>query len=132
MAKPSEEEYTRALYYFQNKNGTARAVKLAGYLKVSKAGVSEMLSALSRRGLVKAKRYAPARLTARGLALAKKMTFKHRVLESFLSEKLHMPPGRIHEEASRLEHAISDDASYRLYEMLGKPKLDPHGQPISP
>mgnify|MGYP001595209911 CR=1 FL=1 len=132
MGKSAAEEYLRAFYYLQKKNGVAKASELASYLGVSKAGVSEMLSALSSRGLMKAKRYAPARLTARGLALAKKMTFKHRVLESFLSEKLHMPSDKIHEEASRLEHAISDDASHRLYEMLGKPRRDPHGQPINP
>lgn len=131
MEDRAAEEYVRAFYYLQKK-GKARSSELARYLKVSEAGVSEMLRTLSKRGLVKVRRYSPALLTRKGAGLARKMTFKHRVLESFLSEKLRMPPGRVHEEASRLEHAISDDASYRLYEMLGKPRRDPHGQPINP
>ena len=125
------EEYIRAFYYLEKKNGQARASELARYLGVSKAGVSEMLRSLARRGLVRVKKYSPARLTPRGSALARKMTFKHRVLESFLSGKLHMPLGNVHEEASRLEHAISDDAVMRLYRLLGRPKKDPHGSRIS-
>ncbi|MEM2138123.1 MAG: metal-dependent transcriptional regulator [Candidatus Anstonellaceae archaeon] len=130
MESTSAEEYARAFYYLQKKNGIARVSELARYLGVSKAGVSEMLSFMSKKGLMKTKRYAPASLTSAGLRLAKKMTFRHRVLEYFLSEKLGMPANRIHAEASRLEHAISDDAVERIYSMMGKPKYDPHGSPI--
>lgn len=130
MAKSTEEEYVRAFYYLEKKNGAARASDLAAYLGVSKAGVSEMLSSLSGKGLVKARRYSQARLTPRGLTLARKMTFKHRVLELFLSKKLGFAPEAVHEEASRLEHAASDETVRRLYLMLGRPKRDPHGSPI--
>ncbi len=130
MRNETAEEYLRAFYYLQQKNGIARASELARYLGISKAGVSEMIASLGERGLVKAKKYAPASLTRRGASIAKKMTFRHRVLEFFLSEKLGMPTSAVHDEASRLEHAISDDAVARLYKMLGKPKRDPHGSPI--
>lgn len=132
MESQTAEEYLRALYYLQEKNGTAKASQLADYLGISKAGVSEMLRVLGKKGLLRARPYSPARLTSQGLCLAKKMTFRHRVLEFFLSRKLGMPPGRVHEEASRMEHAISDDATRRLYLMLGRPKQDPHGSPIIP
>jgi len=131
MGKATEEEYLRAFYYLERKNGAARASDLAAYLRISKAGVSEMLRSLSMRGLLKAKPYAPAKLTQKGLQLAKKMTFKHRVLEVFLSRKLRIPPERVHEEASRMEHAVSDSTLRRLYEFLGRPKYDPHGSLIS-
>ncbi len=130
MVKSTEEEYVRAFYYLKKKNGTARASDLAEYLGISKAGVSEMLVSLSKKGLVRTRRYTPAKLTARGLSLARKMTFKHRVLELFLSKKLGFSSDRVHEEASRLEHAASDETVRRLYLLLGKPKRDPHGQPI--
>ncbi len=130
MENKAAEEYIRAFYYLQKKRGKAQSSELARYLKVSKAGVSEMLRTLSRRGLVKVRRYSPARLTAKGADLARKMTFKHRVLELFLVKKLRLPEDRVHDEASNLEHAISDDAIMRLYRLLGRPKRDPHGQPI--
>ncbi|MEM2137663.1 MAG: metal-dependent transcriptional regulator [Candidatus Anstonellaceae archaeon] len=130
MGSETAEEYLRAFYYLQQKNGQARASELARYLGISKAGVSEMLASLGKNGFVKAKKYAPATLTSKGASIARKMTFRHRVLEYFLSEKLRMPIDRIHDEASRLEHAISDDAVKRIYAMMGKPKYDPHGSPI--
>ena len=131
MSKSTEEEYLRAFYYLKQKRGVARISDLASYLGVSKAGVSEMLSSLSERGLVRAKRYVRPNLTPRGLQVARKMTFKHRVLEVFLAKKLAIPPKRVHEEASRMEHAVSDATLKRLYEFLGRPKYDPHGSPIS-
>lgn len=130
MGKATEEEYLRAFYYLEKKNGVARSTDMASYLKISKAGVSEMLRSLSMRGLLTAKPYAPAKLTQKGLSLAKRMTFKHRVLETFLFEKLGVPAKSVHEEASRMEHAVSDSTLRRLYEFLGRPKTDPHGSPI--
>lgn len=130
MENERAEEYMRAFYYLQQKKGTARSSELASYLGISKAGVSEMLISLSRKGLVKVKKYSPAALTRKGVSLARKMTFRHRVLECFLSEKLGIPPAKVHGEASRLEHAVSDDTVRRIYTFLGKPSRDPHGSPI--
>ncbi len=89
-----------------------------------------MLVFLDRAGLVKRRRYGLASLTRRGRSLARKMTFKHRVLESFLSKKLGMRASLVHREACALEHAASDDVIARLYKFLGRPSADPHGQPI--
>jgi DtxR family Mn-dependent transcriptional regulator len=130
MRSETAEEYLRAFYYLQQKNGQARSSELARYLGISKAGVSEMIASLGKNGFVRAKKYSPATLTRKGATMARKMTFRHRVLECFLSEKLHMPINNIHDEASRLEHAISDDAVERIYAMMGRPKYDPHGSPI--
>lgn len=131
MGSKSEEDYVRALYYLRTKNGSAQSSQLASYLGVSKPGVSEMLGRLDKSGLVKKHFYGEATLTRKGLQLARKMTFRHRVLESFLSSSLKVPSGRVHAEACALEHAISDDTARRLYLLLGKPSSDPHGQPIN-
>lgn len=130
MANATVEEYMRAFYFLEKKNGVARSSELAKYMGISKAGVSEMLSSLSARGLLKVKRYSPAELTSKGRTLAKKMTFKHRVLETFLSKKLGFASARVHQEATKLEHASSDEVIERMYLLLGRPKRDPHGQPI--
>ncbi|VVB70082.1 Transcriptional regulator MntR [uncultured archaeon] len=132
MTKATEEEYLRVIYYLKNQKGLVRTSDLADYLKISKAGVSEMMQSLSSRGLVKIQSYSPVNLTKKGLILARKMTFKHRVLETFLSKKLGFPENKIHEEASLLEHAASDEMINKLYSFLGKPKKDPHGKPIVP
>ena len=131
MSGMTAEEYLRAFYYLQNRNGVARASALARYLGVSKAGVSVMFSSLSKKGLLKAEKYLPAKLTPKGLRIARRMTFRHRVLESFLSGKLRLPAGMVHAEASRMEHAVSDSTVERIYMLIGRPKRDPHGQPIA-
>lgn len=131
MAKTAQEDYVRASFYLWQKRGMLSQSELASYLGISKAGVSGMMRMLSKKGLVKKAPYAKPQLTRKGKALAKKMTFKHRLLELFLASKLKMPATRVHAEACRLEHALSDDAAGRLYKFLGKPKKDPHGSPIS-
>ena len=130
MAKTAQEDYTRAFSYLEKKRGKLSQSELASYLGVSKAGVSEMMRMLCKKGLVKKSPYKAPSLTAKGETLAKKMTFKHRILEHFLASKLKMPAKNVHAEACRLEHALSDDAARRLYNFLGKPKKDPHGSPI--
>jgi len=122
----------RAFLYLQKKRGMLSQSELASYLGISKAGVSEMMHILSKKGLVKKAAYKPPALTKKGEALAKKMTFKHRLIEHFLASKLKMPAKKVHKEAEMLEHALSDDAAGRLYKFLGKPKKDPHGSPICP
>ncbi len=132
MRSETTEEYLRAILYLEGKNGVARQAQLAEYLGISKAGVSETLSALSARDLVAQEKYSPIALTKKGRRIASRMTFKHRVLEYFLASRLHVPKLKVHEEASRIEHAISDETVNRLYSFLGSPKRDPHGSPITP
>ena len=130
MRSETAEEYLRAILFLRQKRGVARASELAKYLNISKAGVSESLHSLSSAGLAKQAPYGPIHLTPKGQRLASKMTFKHRVIELFLAKTLHLPKGDVHDEASKLEHAASDETVRRLYSFLGKPKRDPHGQPI--
>ena len=58
------------------------------------------------------------------------MVRRHRLLETFLHRSLRMPLERLHAEAERIEHVISDDVALRIAKMLGHPKADPHGHPI--
>jgi DtxR family Mn-dependent transcriptional regulator len=70
------------------------------------------------------------RLTGRGRTEALRVIRRHRLVETFLVDVLGMPPDAVHQEAHRLEHALSDEVVERLDAWLGRPARDPHGQPI--
>jgi DtxR family Mn-dependent transcriptional regulator len=107
-----------------------RSVDLTRVLNLSKNTVAITLQKLSAAGLVKMERYGKVKLSQKGAKIARKMNFKHRVIETFLFSKLKMDKKRIHEEACGLEHWASDDMIERLYTFIGKPKADPHGREI--
>jgi DtxR family transcriptional regulator, Mn-dependent transcriptional regulator len=109
-----------------------RAAALARYLNVSRVSVSKAKRLLEAGGLLEAERAPsePLRLSARGKKLAVAMVRRHRVLETFLHRSLRVPLERIHAEAERIEHVISDDVALRIAALLGNPPSDPHGHPI--
>ena len=83
-----------------------------------------------RDGLVVPDKYSSIKLTARGRKVAQAITFKHRILEVFLHSTLKIPRGKVHAEAHRLEHGVSDEVAKKLHRFLGSPKRDPHGMKI--
>ena len=130
MESASKEDYLRAVYHLMEENNEVRSVDLADYLNVTKPSVSEMLKGLNKEGLVQYKKYSKVELTGKGQKIAKKLTFKHRIIESFLKNMLRINKKKIHAEAHSLEHAFSDESISRLSRLLGNPKFDPHGKPI--
>lgn len=126
----TREDYLRAIYSL-GQGTEVKPVEISKYLKLSKQTVTERLQELSKDGFVKYKRYGSASLTSAGLQIAKRLTYKHRVIESFLYTLLKQPKDKIHEEAHRLEHAFSDKSIKALHNLLGKPKSDPHGSEIN-
>lgn len=120
----------RGMYHLMEEEGSIRSVDLADYLNITKPSVSEMLRELNREGLVQYKKYSRLKFTSKGQKIAKKLTFKHRIIESFLKGVLKIRSNDIHDEAHRLEHAFSDESISRLSRLLGNPKTDPHGKPI--
>src|SRR5690606_20273498 len=89
-----------------------------------------MLKRLSEAGLVEHTRYYGARLTEDGTANAIRTIRRHRVLERFLVDVLGYTWDRVHEEAERLEHVVTDELIDRMAAVLGEPDADPHGAPI--
>ena len=89
-----------------------------------------MFGRLQEMGLVEYERYRGASLTERGRAEALRLVRRHRLIETFLLEHLGYDWQEVHEEAERLEHAVSDGFTERLAEFLGHPDRDPHGDPI--
>lgn len=127
----AREDYVKAIYQL-GAAGPVRAAALARYLNVSRVSVSKAKRQLEAEGLLVSQSgpLAPLRLSLRGERLAVAMVRRHRVLETFLHRALHVPLERIHAEAERIEHVISDDVALRIAALLGHPRSDPHGHPI--
>lgn len=103
---------------------------LAEALAVVPGTVTTMVKALADEGLVVHQPRYGVRLTDEGRSVALNVLRKHRLVETFLVNVLKMDWAKVHQEAERLEHAISDEVLDRLDALLGHPGADPHGDPI--
>jgi DtxR family Mn-dependent transcriptional regulator len=128
----STEEYLEALYRLEREGPGFSTSALASELGVAPASVSGMLKKLASDGYIEHRARGEAKLTRSGLTVAVRVMRRHRLAECFLTEILGMPWDEVHEEACRLEHAISDRVEARLIAVLGDPKMCPHGHPIPP
>jgi len=122
-------DYLKAVWVVAG-TGVASTSELSARLSVSPASVTDMLKRLQRMRLVEYERYRGASLTEVGRIEAMRMVRRHRLIEAFLIEHLGYAWQDVHEEAERLEHAVSDGFTERLAEFLGHPAHDPHGDPI--
>ena len=104
--------------------------QLAAALGVVPGTATTMVKTLAESGLVKYEPYAGVRLTASGEKLAALVVRRHRLIELFLVKVMGMSWTEVHDEAEHLEHAVSDRLIDRIDEMLGRPAVDPHGDPI--
>jgi DtxR family transcriptional regulator, Mn-dependent transcriptional regulator len=127
----AREDYVKAIYQLEV-DGPVRAAAVARHLKVSRVSVSKAKRLLEADGLLERGTAPsdPLRLSGRGYKLALAMVRRHRLLETFLHRLLHVPLERVHSEAERIEHVISDDVASRIATLLGRPRSDPHGHPI--
>lgn len=130
-AARAREDYVKAIYQL-GAEGPVRAAALARYLNVSRVSVSKAKRLLEADGFLEPETAPsqPLRLSRRGQNLAVAMVRRHRLLETFLHRSLRIPLERVHAEAERIEHVISDDVALRIAELLHRPKCDPHGHPI--
>ncbi len=103
---------------------------LAARFATTQANVSETMRRLEGQGLVTYRPYKPVTLTPLGESLAVAMVRRHRLLETYLAQELGYGWEEVHDEAERLEHAVSDDFLDRIDRLLGSPRMDPHGDPI--
>ena len=128
------ENYLKAIYLAQSSLGHEWALvpmgQLAAALGVVPGTATTMVKTLAEAGLVNYEPYAGVRLTAAGERLATMVLRRHRLIELFLVEVMRMSWAEVHDEAERLEHAVSDRLIERIDEMLGQPTVDPHGDPI--
>jgi DtxR family Mn-dependent transcriptional regulator len=99
-------------------------------LGVAPGTVTAMVKTLADSGLIDYEPYSGVRLTAAGRQLAVPVLRRHRLIELFLVRVMGMSWDEVHGEAEKLEHAVSDRLIERMDEMLGRPSVDPHGDPI--
>jgi len=127
----ARQDYVKVIYQL-GQDTPVRAAELARHLGVTRASVSKFKRMLEREKLLYPSRRPTdaLRLTKKGQRLALRMVRRHRLVETFLHATLRVPLDRIHSEAERIEHAISDDVSTRLARFLDHPSVDPHGHRI--
>ena len=126
----AQEDYLKALYQLHGDNRPVPTRELAQRLGISSPSVSEMVTRLSAQGLVEHDRYRGQQLTREGRKVALELVRHHRLLEMFLVQVLGYSWDEVHDEAERLEHVISERMEQRIFELLGRPELDPHGHAI--
>jgi DtxR family Mn-dependent transcriptional regulator len=131
MGAPSSSvgDYLKAILELSGE-GTASTKDVANRLSIRPASVTNMFVRLQEMGFVEYERYRGASLTEGGRLEALRLLRRHRLIETFLLEHLGYSWDEVHEEAERLEHAVSDEFTERLAELLGHPDHDPHGDPI--
>jgi DtxR family transcriptional regulator, Mn-dependent transcriptional regulator len=122
-------DYLKAIWELAGRDA-ASTKEVAERLSISSASVSNMFVRLQEMGLAEYERYHGASLTEAGREQALRLLRRHRLIETFLLECLGYSWEQVHEEAERLEHAVSDGFTERLAEFLGHPDHDPHGDPI--
>jgi DtxR family Mn-dependent transcriptional regulator len=130
MLTSTMQDYLKAIFIILEQQDRATTSAMAERLNVAPASVTSMLKKLSKLKLITYERYQGVRFTRAGEKSALEIIRHHRLLERYLSEALGVPWERVHEEAEKLEHAISEDLEDRIAEMLDHPAVDPHGSPI--
>jgi DtxR family Mn-dependent transcriptional regulator len=126
----SEEDYLKAIYGLSESGDPASTSAIATVLDIQPASVTGMVKRMAESGLLEHVPYKGVRLTDRGVREALRVLRRHRILETYLCERLGFSWDDVHAEAERLEHAASDRLIERMAAALEFPSYDPHGAPI--
>ncbi len=132
MPTIASENLLKAILELAENGETVIAARLAESLGISSAAVSMALKRLQKKGLVRIGGRHSLALTRAGHRTACELVRRHRLVERLLTDILHMPWNRVHDEAEKLEHAISPELETRLLELFGKKGTCPHGNPFTP
>ncbi|RME80404.1 MAG: metal-dependent transcriptional regulator [Caldilineae bacterium] len=130
MHTQAVEDYLKVIYEIQREQGKVATTVLAERMGVSPPSVTGMLKKLADLHLVVYERYQGVTLTEAGRKIALEVIRHHRLVELYLAEALGVPWDRVHDEAEKWEHVLSEDLEDRIDQALGYPTLDPHGAPI--
>jgi DtxR family Mn-dependent transcriptional regulator len=134
LASSTVENYLKAIFHGESQLTEGQRLlpmgQLASALGVAPGTATTMVKALAESGLVEYEPYNGVRLSAAGEKLAAMVLRRHRLVELFLVRIMGMPWDEVHDEAELLEHVVSDRLIDRIDDMLGRPAVDPHGDPI--
>ena len=132
MITVSKEDYLKAILEAESEGEQVIAARLAQWLSVSAPAVTMALRRLKRDGLVSVRNHGRVQLTAAGRKIARRLAIRHHLIERMLHEVFGMEWYKVHDEAERLEHAVSGDFEAMLSRKLGRGGLCPHGNPPTP
>jgi DtxR family transcriptional regulator, Mn-dependent transcriptional regulator len=127
MITVSKEDYLKAILEAESEGETVISATPAHWLSVSPPAVTMALRRLKKDGLVRVQSKGEVRLTAAGRKIARHLALRHHLIERMLSELFGMEWYKVHDEAERLEHAVSRDFEAKLLAKLGRGGACPHG-----
>jgi DtxR family transcriptional regulator, Mn-dependent transcriptional regulator len=123
----SKEDYLKAIHEAESEGESVISATLAHWLKVSPPAVTMALRRLKKDGLVRVQTDGHVTLSSAGRKIARKLTLRHHLIERMLNEMFGMEWWKVHDEAERLEHAVSPDFEGKLLARLGRGGACPHG-----
>ncbi len=126
----SKEDYLKAIAEAESEGDVVIAATLARWLSISPPAVTAGLRRLKRDGLVRKDKGGRLLLTSEGRAIAERIRIRHNLIERMLHEVFGMEWYKVHDEAERLEHAVSQDFEERLTAVLGEDRPCPHGNHV--
>jgi DtxR family Mn-dependent transcriptional regulator len=132
QATVAEEEYLQIIFWLQEAALPMTGANIARAMQLSAPTVHEMVGRLERDGYITRAADKAISFTDEGLAHAEAIVRRHRLIERFLTDVLGIPWDDVHEEAERLEHAMSPVLEARMLAAIGDAKTCPHGHPIEP
>ncbi len=131
MITISKEDYLKAIAEAEAEGQSVIPAALAHWLSVTRPAVTFALKRLTKDGLVSIKRDGHVRLTPQGREIAERTIVRHHLIERMLSEIFGMAWYEVHDEAERLEHAVSPAFEKKLVEKLGRKSTCPHGNGLT-
>jgi len=130
MLSEAVQDYLKAIYKLQERHGVVSTSALAEEMDVAAASATGMMKKLAGMKLVRHSPYQGVVLSKAGQKVALEVIRHHRLVELYLAEALGYTWDKVHEEAERMEHFISEEFEEKIFEALGRPTRDPHGDPI--
>lgn len=130
MITAATQDYLKVIFKLTSAGRNATTNAIADRMNVSQASVTNMLRKLAELQLIRYTPYYGVALTSAGSKIALETIRHHRLIELYLVEALGYSWDKVHDEAEKLEHVISEEFEDRVAEFLGDPKADPHGAPI--
>jgi len=130
MLSEAVQDYLKTIYKLQEQGGAVSTSALAEAMGVAAASATGMVKKLASLKLARHNPYQGVVLTKAGEKMALEVIRHHRLLELYLAEALGYSWDKVHEEAERLEHVISEEFEEKIFVAMGRPTRDPHGDPI--
>jgi len=132
MITVSKEDYLKAVLEAESEGTEVISATLAHWLSVSPPAVTMALRRLKRDGMVRVQADGRVRLTPEGREIARRTMVRHHLIERMLHEVFGMEWWKVHDEAERLEHAVSSDFEAKLADKIGRGGVCPHGNLMTP